>query len=67
MACTCQGCGEKYRVDLLVPDELWSRIRPDGKTGGAGLLCGRCIMDRIEQIGRYDAWKLKDTEKADEH
>lgn len=56
--CKCQGCGRLYTVDLLIPDELWERIKPEGKPQGAGLLCGACIMERIEQISGYAAWKL---------
>lgn len=49
--CLCQGCGRRYRVDLLLNDELWKWIRyPDNPT----LLCGVCIMERIEQIGSFD-------------
>lgn len=53
--CRCQGCGQYYRVDLNVPDDLWSRIRPEGKAPGAGMLCGRCIMDRVEALGEFGA------------
>src|SRR5688500_18353214 len=38
MTCTCQGCGRAYTVDLMIPDEVWERIKPDGKGPGAGLL-----------------------------
>lgn len=58
MSCKCQGCGEQYKVDLIVPDEVWERIKPEGKPPGAGLLCGACIMARIEAGGDYDAWNL---------
>ena len=54
MSCTCQSCGRKYRVDLLVPDELWEKIKPPDKPKGAGLLCGICIMTKIEDIGEYN-------------
>jgi len=53
MSCTCQGCGKQYRVDLLIPDDLWDKIRPPGTPVGGGLLCGSCIMERIEQFGGY--------------
>jgi hypothetical protein len=51
--CTCQRCGQKYMVDLLVPDDLWERIKPEGKAVGAGMLCGRCIMVKIEAFDSY--------------
>ncbi len=55
MSCTCQQCGRRYRVDLLVTDSVWERIKPPGKPEGAGLLCGACIMNKIESFGEYDA------------
>ncbi len=51
--CLCHGCGKRYRVDLMIPDRLWEKIKPSGKPVGTGLLCGRCIMDRIEAIGEF--------------
>ena len=53
MSCTCQGCGKQYRVDLIVPDNVWEKIKPAGKASGAGLLCGACIMNKIELYGEY--------------
>ena len=58
MSCKCQCCGRQYVVDILVPDGLWEKIKPEGKLEGAGLLCGVCIMDRLEEISTYDAWQL---------
>ena len=57
--CTCQECGKKYSVDLLVPDNLWEKIKPKGKPAGAGLLCGECIMRKIENISSYTAYEIK--------
>ena len=54
----CQGCGWAYKNDVLIPNELWEKIKPEGKPVGAGLLCGRCIMDRIERTLDYSAYKL---------
>ncbi len=47
--CICQSCGEEFREDVGIPDDLWDRIRPEGKPPGAGLLCGRCIGERIAE------------------
>lgn len=58
MSCKCQDCGKQFKVDLLIPDELWEKIKPEGKEEGAGLLCGSCIMTKIESISDYDAWHL---------
>lgn len=53
LGCKCQGCGEHYRVDLNIPDDLWNHIRPTGTAPGAGLLCGSCILVRIERQGGF--------------
>lgn len=58
MSCICQECGKKYKVDLIVPDELWLKISP--KKSEAGLLCGLCIMKKIESFDEYDAYTLKE-------
>ena len=56
--CQCQRCGDHFTVDLLVPDEVWERIKPEGKARGGGLLCGACIMTSIEAQSDYDTWRL---------
>lgn len=61
--CICQGCGRIYQVDLIIPDELWNQIRPKGKPPGSGMLCGACIMNRIESVSSYDWWHLSKEEK----
>ncbi len=61
MSCKCQGCGKPYKVDLLVPDDLWERIKPEGKSMGAGLLCGQCIMGRIEVLNEYCVLYVEDS------
>lgn len=42
----------------IVRDELWERIKPEGKPWGSGLLCAKCIGERIEQLDVYSVWKL---------
>jgi len=56
--CKCQGCGKEYSVDIIVPDSLWEIIKPPKKHTGAGLLCGECMMKRIENISNYDHFNL---------
>jgi len=56
--CVCQECGKHYTVDLNIPDDLWEKIKPDGKQKGSGLLCGKCIMSKIEEIKEFAAYKL---------
>ena len=65
MSCTCQDCGNQYKVDLIIPNDLWEKIKPDGKPKGGGLLCGICIMNRIEKMSSYDYWYLKKIPKKD--
>lgn len=59
--CICQDCGKNYTVDLIIPDKLWEEIKPPAKPEGAGLLCGACIMARIELVkgfARFDCLSL---------
>ena len=59
MSCKCQSCDEQYKVDLSIPDEIWDKIKPTDKPEGAGLLCGSCIMKRIENLDIYDHYLLR--------
>lgn len=54
MSCTCQRCGNKYKVDLLVEDDLWDTI-----SKGKNLLCSICILKAIECLNNYAAFKLE--------
>ena len=61
MSCKCQNCNRQYMVDLLVPDKIWEKIRPLDKPPEAGLLCGSCIMSRMESyFKKYMAFKITD-------
>ena len=53
MSCICQECGKKYNVDLNIPDAIWEKIKPAHKLKGSGLLCGGCIMNKIESFKKY--------------
>lgn len=55
--CKCQECGHKYSLDLLIPDDLWEKIRPKGKSKGAGLLCGMCIIRKLEKLIGYSVFR----------
>ncbi len=57
MSCKCESCGEQYKVDILVSNELWEEIRPERKTDSAGLLCGKCIIKKLEKMG-YGGFRL---------
>lgn len=56
--CTCQECKRKYNVDILISDYLWEIIKPKNKPIGGGMLCGNCIIQKIEKFG-YSAYELK--------
>lgn len=56
--CTCQECGNKYMVDIIVPDDIWEEIKPYGKPKGSGLLCGQCIFRKIENLKRFSSFQL---------
>jgi len=58
LACKCQGCARLYTVDLVIDDALWEVIKPEGKPKGAGLLCGSCIMERLEKLLEYSVFGL---------
>ncbi len=63
MACTCNRCGVRYKMDIIVDDALWERIRPLQAAEGGGLLCPTCIMYKIESLisidTEYSAFTLK--------
>ncbi len=58
LACKCQGCGNLYKLDLVIDDDLWEVIKPEEKPKGAGLLCGSCIMERLERLLEYAVFGL---------
>ena len=54
----CQGCGRVYVLDVVVPDDLWEIIKPEGKSRGAGMLCPVCIAHRLEEHLGFSAVHL---------
>lgn len=62
MSCGCQGCSRRYELDLVIPDDLWAAIRPEGKSEGAGLLCAPCIVKKLEDLFGYAVFELKEVE-----
>lgn len=57
--CICMECGTTYGIDLIVSDEQWAKIsKRVGFKDGNGLLCGSCIMEEMENIQMYGAYKL---------
>ena len=71
MSCTCQKCKKQYKVDVIIPDGLWEKIKPIGSSNGGGAICGSCIMESIESFDRYGMFELnpdpnKDTSRMEE-
>ena len=59
IGCTCQICGRKYKVDILVPDEIWNIIKLElSSDDGSGLLCGSCIMTKIENLNNFRSFEM---------
>lgn len=56
--CTCHLCNSKYKSDIIVPSEIWLKIKPDGSTDEGGLLCGTCIIMSIERLYGYSSWGI---------
>jgi hypothetical protein len=51
--CLCQRCNHRYRVDFMLPHELWVKIH-----GRFNLLCGTCIVELIEAREEFDYFDL---------
>jgi hypothetical protein len=50
IVCKCEDCGTPYSelgLDLVLPDEQWLLIHPDGL---GGILCASCMMIRAERL-----------------
>jgi len=58
IGCTCHECGRKFCVDIIVPDETWDKIKPDGSKNGGGLLCPTCIMKKLEELNQFNYWYM---------
>ena len=67
MSCTCHNCGRKYKVDLLVPNEIWHKIKPPNSSNEGGLLCPICIAERLENLNGYDYWILTKDKVGDKY
>jgi len=63
MSCRCHECGSYYKIDIIVEDDMWEKIKPDGAKIGAGMLCPVCIALKIsvvteKEVG-YGAFRLE--------
>lgn len=60
MSCKCQLCGKQYKIDVMIPNDLWEFfVKPKNKPRGSGLICGSCIMKKLEENIGYVAFKLE--------
>jgi hypothetical protein len=58
--CRCQRCGHFYKVDLLIADDLWKQIATER------LLCGKCVIDAIERLKEFGAFRLSPADAQNE-
>lgn len=58
--CRCDICHKLYKVDLLLPDDLWRKINSHIDVAQERMLCGRCIMQLIERQDEFAAYRLMD-------
>ena len=56
--CTCQNCERVYKMDLIVDDLLWDKIKPQNKTNESGLLCPACIVKSVEFLEGYSSYNI---------
>ena len=59
MSCKCQNCNQQYKVDIIIPDDLWKQIKPKDGYDDTGMLCGKCITQKLEDLNIYSAFELK--------
>jgi hypothetical protein len=55
----CQRCDRRFKVDLNLPNELWTEIRR-----GYTILCPICIGKLVEQRDKFDALHVTSTEST---
>lgn len=62
--CLCSGCGKRYKVDLMLPDDTWKAIEtlyPNHWVVADVHLCPMCIATRLERLGRFDSFTMTRT------
>lgn len=58
LSCVCQKCGEKFKLDLIISNDLWGKIKPKEKQQDSGIYCGCCIIKKIEGLLGYSKFNL---------
>ena len=61
VGCACDRCGNRYSMDLMIPDAFWESIKPSWKPVGGGLLCPQCIINSLTQLlkNKYAAFEVR--------
>jgi len=65
MSCTCDICGNPYKIDLTLPDKFWKLVSPTGNSKGN--VCGVCIMKKLESFEQYGYMTVNDMVVGDAH
>lgn len=51
----CQKCKKFYKLNISLPDFLWEQVTG---TNNYEYLCGKCIIEKLEEIAMEDMEKL---------
>lgn len=51
--CTCQSCGNEFRVDFRLEDDLWAKVRVMADGRRLNVMCGSCIAQRVETLSGF--------------
>ena len=55
----CEKCGRHYKIDLVVPHDLWLKIRLNKeRPPEEGLICAICLITAIEETEQYGVYRL---------
>lgn len=61
MPCFCDSCGQKYKMDVMIENKLFKRIKAfieKEKGSKIEILCPLCICKAIEEMDGHSAYKL---------
>ena len=50
MSCQCQECKDMFIIDIIVPNEIWEKIKPINSSKDGGLLCPSCIGQKLHNV-----------------
>src|SRR5690349_20235604 len=55
--CACQLCGNRFKVDVNVSDDLWQQV-----SGSKEMVCGLCVLRAVEKLDEFASYDLIDTD-----